>query len=65
MDCGKFWRALIGYPPKFLTILRQLHERSGEAQWVSIEQLPHLQRRQARMRSGPHIVLHRLQHHAP
>ena len=25
MDCGKSWRAL-AVPPKFLTILRQLHE---------------------------------------
>ena len=39
--------------------------RSGEAQWVSVGQLPHLQRRQAGMRSGPLIVLHLLQHQAP
>ena len=39
--------------------------RSGEAQWVTVGQLPHVQRRQAGMRPGPHIVLHLLQYHAP
>ena len=39
--------------------------RSGKTQWTSVGQLPHLQRRQAGMRSGHHIVLHLLQHHVP
>ena len=39
--------------------------RSGEAQWISVRQLPHFQRQQAGMHSGPHFVLHLLEHHAP
>ena len=39
--------------------------RSGEAQWVSVGQLPYLQRRQAGVRPGTHVVLHLLRHHVP
>ena len=57
MDCRISWRAL-ATPPPFLFILRQLHvghQGAGEAQWVSVGQLPYLQRRQAGVRPGPHI----------
>ena len=39
--------------------------RSGEAQWVSLGQPPHLQWRQTGVRPDPYIVFHLLQHHAP
>ena len=64
------WKTLarLGCPPKSLTILRQLHE----GQQSQAKQMGHcraasqqLQQRQAGGRSGPNIVLHLLQHHAP
>ena len=64
------WKILahIGCSPKFLTILRQLHEgQQGQVKHNGslLGSFPHLQQRQAGMHSGPHIVLHFLQHHAP
>ena len=63
---GRLWKILarLGCPPIFLTILRQIHEgQQGQVKHNGSFSL--LQRRQARMRSGPHVVLHLLQHHAP
>ena len=60
------WKILVrlGRPPKSLTILQQHHE-GQQGQVKHNGSLCHLQRRQAGMHSGPHIVLHLLQHHAP
>ena len=61
------WKILsrLGCPPKFLTIICQLHEeRSGEAQQLPIRQFPDLQRHQARLCACTLTVLHLLQHDA-
>ena len=57
------WKILarLGCPPKFLTILRQLHE----GQQGQVKHNRSLQWRQAGVHSSPQIVLHLLQHHAP
>ena len=58
MDCGQSWRAL-AVPQNFSPFSASSMKVSkiGEAQWVSVGQLPHLQWRQARMCAGPNIVL--------
>ena len=64
------WKILarLGCPPKFLTILRQLHEglqgqvkRNGSLPGS----FPISNGVKQGCVSGPHIVLHLLQHHAP
>ena len=56
----------MAFPPNFSpSSASPRSTRSGEAQWVSVGQLPHLRRRQAGIRSGPNVVLHLLRHHAP
>ena len=58
MNCGKSWHAFAvpkvsHHPPP----AAWRSARSGEAQRVTVGQLLHLQRRQAGVRPGPHIVL--------